>query len=202
MRKYLWVDVETTGLDPKINAPHQVAGEVVIDGISVETFNLKFCPREGAVIEPEALLKTFPDLTPKQAVDKVMSRKMLSKNAYSEFNYMMTRRVNKYDKDDKMVFCAYNAHFDAQFISDWYKGHGNKYFFGLCHGGAYFDPLTLALLVEMKAGKRIFKPNRKLATVCAHFGVDLSKAHDAEFDIKATREVGQILWKRLMGHDK
>lgn len=199
MEKFLWADVETTGLDPKINAPHQIAGELIINGISVEEFNFEFVPRDGAVIEPQALEKTFPDKSFEEAKDELMSRPMSSKQAYTEFNRMLCKHINKYEKADKAVFCAYNANFDAQMINQWYAGHGNKYFFGLCHGGAYMDPLILALFYEIKMGKKVFIPDRKLITVAKYLGVSLEKAHDALYDIRATREVGQKLWQMVVG---
>lgn len=193
MRKYLWCDVETGGLDPKESCVHQVAGEVVIDGVTVDSFNLKFqfCP--GVKIYKEAL--AVSDLTEEQ----VAARKVTSRRAYEIFNDTLCSHVNKYDKQDKFVFCAYNANFDAQFLNEWFNRHGNKYFFGLCHGGAYFDPLNLALLAEMKAGKKLFKPNRKLGTVAKYLGVPLDNAHDALADIRATREVGKKLWSMITG---
>jgi DNA polymerase-3 subunit epsilon len=193
MRKFLWLDCETTGLDPKINDIHQIAGQMVIDGITVDEFDLKFQPNNWDTVQPEAL--AVSGLT----IDDLRARTMTSKAAYKELNTRMCKRVNKYDNTDKFVFCAYNANFDAQFTNEWFNKHGNKYFFGLCHGGAYFDPLNLALLVEMKAGKKLFMPNRKLATVAAYYGVVLDNAHDALADIRATREVGKILWSVLMG---
>lgn len=199
MDKFLWADTETTGLDPVINALHQVAGELIIKGISVEEFDLKFQPRDGAVIEPDALSKTFPDMPFEEAKAELMARPMSSKDAYLEFNKMLCRHIDKYNKFDKAVFCAYNAHFDAQMINGWYNSHGNKYFFGLCHGGAYIDPLQMALMYEMKMGKQIFFPNRKLETVAKALGVSLEKAHDALHDIRATREVATILWKNIVG---
>lgn len=193
MNKFLWIDVETGGLDPKVNGPHQVAGQVVIDGITVDEFNLKFqfCP--GVKVEQDAL--DVSGLT----VDQVAARKMTSKQAYSELNRKLCSYVNKYDKQDKFVFCAYNANFDAQFIYEWFARHGNPYFFGLCHGGAYFDPLNLALLAEIKAKKKLFIPNRKLQTVADYLGIKLDNAHDALADIRATREVGTKLYSMIVG---
>jgi len=191
MEKFLWLDCETTGLDPKKNTVHQVAGEIVINGVSVEEFNLEMKPHDRAEIQKEAL--AVSNLT----VEQVMARKMTSGEAYRNFDRMLCRHVNKYDKEDKFVFCAYNSNFDAQFINEWYIKNKNKYFFGLCHGGAYFDPLQLALLLEIKSGKRLFRPNRKLATVAKYFNVPLDNAHDALADIRATREIAKILFERI-----
>lgn len=43
------------------------------------------------------------------------------------------------------------------------------------------------------ARKMPYLPNRKLGTVCAHFGIEMDKAHDALSDIRATREVAKSL---------
>lgn len=197
MQKFLWADVETTGLDPIKNAIHQVAGQIVILGEVVDEFDLKMRPHNGAEIEPDALAKTFPGMSFEEAKAELMARPLSSGQAYKELDKILCKHVDKYNKQDKMVFCAYNANFDAQHVNAWYNKNGNKYFFGLCHGGAYFDPLLLALLYEMKMGRRIFNPDRKLATVCEHFNVPLEKAHDALHDIRATRKVGQILWRLI-----
>lgn len=191
MRKFLWLDVETTGLDPKANTVHQVAGQIVINGRTEEEFNLQMVPMATKKVEKEAL--AVSSLT----IEEVNNRDLLSTEAYEQFNNMLCQYVDKYNKNDKFVFCAYNAGFDAGFMNEWYMDNGNQYFFGLCHGGAYIDPLQMALLAEIKAGKRLFLPNRKLATVAKALGVKLDNAHDALADIVATREVFKKLWKMV-----
>lgn len=190
MNKFLWVDVETTGLDPKKNTVHQVAGQIVTGGKIQESFNFKMRPHDGAEVLEEALAVSKLD------VNEVMARELTSYAAYKEFDKILCRYVNKYDKNDKFIFCAYNAQFDAQFIYEWYMRNGNKYFFGLCEGGAYFDPLQLAILIEIKKGMKLFTPNRKLETMAKHFGIVLD-AHDALADITATRQVAYNLWGML-----
>jgi len=192
MRKFLWGDCETTGLDPVINAPHQIAGIIVVEGVEMETFDLKFRPHPDAVIEDKALEKS--NITK----EELMARPMSSAEAQRKFDKIMTKYVDKYNKSDKMVLGAYNAYFDAQFMNEWYRKHNNNYFFGLVHGGAYFDPLQMALMYEIKMGRRIFQPDRKLATVYKTlFGEELVGAHDALIDIKATRKSAYELWGRM-----
>ena len=201
--KFLWADVETTGLNPEKNFVHQVAGQLIIDGVIVDTFDYKFRPFETPLME-DIPGKMAEEMTEALAVsgltiNDVMSRKKTSKDCYLEFDRMLRKHIDKFDKNDKAVIGAYNAGFDAQFLSSWYNNHGNKYFFGLCHGGAYFDPLQMALMLEIKKGKRLFFPNRKLPTMCEHFGIELSKAHDAAHDIAATRRLAGVLWHELFG---
>jgi DNA polymerase-3 subunit epsilon len=193
LKKYLFVDTETTGLDPKINDVHQIAGQIVIDGVTVEEFNYQFQPHSWDNVQEEAL--AVSGLT----VDDLKKRTMTSKKTYTEFNTLLCRFVDKYNKKDKFVIGGYNCNFDAGFINEWYIKHGNKYFFGLCHGGAYLDGLLLALMYEIKCGKVVFEPNRKLGTVAKHLGIELDNAHDALADIRATRQVIKTLWNRTMG---
>lgn len=44
MIKILFFDCETTGIDPKKNAIHQLSGIMDIDGIIKETFDYKIKP--------------------------------------------------------------------------------------------------------------------------------------------------------------
>ena len=52
-------------------------------------------------------------------------------------------------------------------------------------------------MAELKVGERMFTPNRKLGTVAKTLGVNLDNAHDALADIRATREVINILWSMV-----
>lgn len=192
MNKFLWIDVETTGLDPKINDPHQLAGFIMVDGVIKDEFNIECQPFDWSTVEDEALA-----ISGLERGD--LEGRMESVTAYESLNARLCKYVNKYDKKDKYVLAAYNANFDAQFVNSWFAKHGNPYFFGLCHGGAYFDPLTMALMAEVKAGKQLFFPNRKLEVVAKTLGVELGNAHNALADIRATREVAQKLWVMITG---
>lgn len=193
MKKFLFVDTETTGLDSKKNGVHQVSGILVIEGVDIKKFDFKFRPLPEEELEDDALMVS--GLTKQDIAD----RKMSSRDAYREFNALITSHVDKYNKEDKAIIAGYNCNFDSQFLNDWYAKHGNKYFFGLFHGGAYLDGLSLAVQLEIKSSKRIFRPNRKLATVAKELGVNLDNAHDAMADIEATREVIRKLWKMVVG---
>lgn len=191
MNKILFVDTETTGLDPKINGIHQIAGQIVISGKVVEEFDFKFRPLPTEKVEPAALAVSG------LIADDIANRPTDSKTVYAKFDAMLATHVNRYDKNDKFIIAGYNCGFDAGFINEWFRKHKNIYFFGLCHGGAYLDGLNLALLLEIKSGGRVFVPDRKLATVAKTLGIELEEAHDALADIRATRQVIRELWTRL-----
>lgn len=191
MNKFLFVDTETTGLVSDFHGIHQIAGMLIIDRKVEWEFDFKFRPLPIEMVDEKALEVsglTYSDIS---------SRERDSASVYEEFNSTMTKYINKYDKQDKAIIAGYNCHFDAGFLNDWYKKHGNKYFFGLFHGGAYLDGLGLAVQAEIKKGRRLFLPDRKLGTVAKALGVELDGAHDALNDIRATRKVINILWEMV-----
>ncbi len=192
MNKILFVDTETTGLISDFHGIHQMAGILIVDKVVVQEFDYKFKPLDKEMVDEEALKVsglTWSD---------IQARDLSSRDVYKQFNSMMTKYVDKYDKNDKCIIAGYNCNFDADFMNEWYKKHGNKFFFGLFHGGAYLDGLNLALLAEIRAGRRLFTPDRKLGTVAKTLGVKLEGAHDALNDIRATREVVNKLWRMVV----
>ena len=55
MNKVLFLDLETTGLNPKLNGVIQIAGLVEVDGIVVEEFSCNVAPFKNDKIDDKAL---------------------------------------------------------------------------------------------------------------------------------------------------
>ena len=53
--KLLFFDLETTGIKYWRNGVHQISGEIVIHGVTKESFNFNVCPHPQCEIEEEAL---------------------------------------------------------------------------------------------------------------------------------------------------
>ncbi len=53
--KLLFFDLETTGIKYWRNGIHQISGEIIIDGVTKESFNFNVCPHPQCEIEEEAL---------------------------------------------------------------------------------------------------------------------------------------------------
>ena len=49
--KLLFFDLETTGIKYWRNGVHQISGEIVIDGVTKESFNFNVCPLPQCEIE-------------------------------------------------------------------------------------------------------------------------------------------------------
>jgi DNA polymerase-3 subunit epsilon len=112
--------------------------------------------------------------------------------AFAELTQTLGRHCNKYDKADKFHLVGYNnAGFDNAFLRDWWA---DSYF------GSFFWADTIDVMVLASQACLHYRPtmpNFKLATVCAHFGVqaDPDRLHDAAYDVDLTRQ----LYAKLTG---
>ena len=181
MGKILWLDTETTGLEPQKNAIIQMAVLIEIEGKIKEELNLFLRPMDIDKVEQEALdihghtkekIWEFPP------PEKAMAR--LQKT--------MLNHVNKFDKSDKFVMAGYFVRFDMDFLRALFEKLGDKYF------GSWFFSVSYDVqnLVAERVARGFRAPNYKLETVCEQFGVKID-AHDALSDIKATRKLNLLL---------
>jgi DNA polymerase-3 subunit epsilon len=178
MVKMLWVDTETTGLDPVKNDIIQLAGIVEIDGVVKEEFNIKCQPFDYETISPQALE------TNKMNVEQL---KMFQapQIAYKQLVSILDKYVDKYNKADKFTPVGQNVQFDINFLRQFFVKNNNKFF------GSYVDYHSIDLMALSGfftiIGK--IKPeNLKLGTIAEIMKVEFN-AHDALEDIKATREI-------------
>lgn len=180
MTKLIYIDTETTGLDPKVSAITQLSG-VIRNGDAIEEFNFFMRPHPSAVVYKEALevqgrteeeVNAFPP-------DSI---------AYADFIALLERHCKKYDKQDKFFFIGFNAKFDADFIREWFLRNNDKYF-GSWFWNPPIDVMTIAAFALMD--RRQEMPNFKLKTVYEMLYPDDTeiKFHDAMDDIKATRRI-------------
>jgi DNA polymerase-3 subunit epsilon len=174
-RKILWLDTETTGLDPNRNDIWQLAALVEIDGVIVEEVDLKLAPISSAFIDAEALKMS------KHSIDDLMNLPS-AQVGMGKFKQVLGKYVNKFDKDDKFVVGGYCVNFDLDFLRSTFAKCGDKYF-GSWFFNAFIDVRSFVALLPTY-GMRF--DNFKLVTLCADLGIQL-KAHDALEDIKATR---------------
>jgi DNA polymerase-3 subunit epsilon len=177
MSKQIFIDVETTGVDPIQHGLVQVAGAIVIDGKLKESFNYFMCPPSDKTFEVRALEVIGMDM-------KKIETFQSSAKAYSEFHSMLRRYVNKYDKTDKFHFIAYNSPFDVGFIRQWFLDNLDKYF-----GSMFWTPdiCVMRLAGHYLQDQREKLKNFKLSTVCEFLDIKADgKLHDAMIDIELT----------------
>jgi len=187
--KFIYIDVETTGIECPESGLVQLAGAVEIDGEVVEHFDFHIRPFPNDVVSDEALAVnglTREDLARYEAPRRVLEKFLL----------LLGKYVDRYDRADKFHFVAYNAVFDAEHLRAWFEKNGDRYF------GSWFwhpplDVMAMAALVLM--GHRHSMENFKLPTVARALGFDVDdyKMHDAQYDVSLTRELFQHLLGRI-----
>jgi len=184
--KIFWLDVETTGLDPKRNDIVSLAGIIEIDGKIMEEFQFNIQPFNWDNIDISAL--KINGFTIEQ-----LKKFMTPREAYIKLTRYLGKYVNKYNRNDKFQFGGYNNDFDIKFMAEFFKKCGDKYF-GSWIDYHRLDPQVLLQFLHLK--KDIELSNYKLETVAKYFGIPLN-AHDALNDIKATREIVYKLIPRI-----
>ena len=176
--KLLFLDTETTGLDPDKNAVIQIAGVVEINGEVKEEFNFKCKPLEDDEVELQALdvqkltveeLELYPE----------------SKPVYEQFSKMLDSYVDRYNKADKFYMVGQNTKFDYDFLNSWFKKHGDRFLYSRINYHL-IDIMQMSAMFKLAGLMEI--PNLKLETIAKYFKIPLD-AHKAENDVKATREV-------------
>lgn len=191
MSKLFFYDLETTGTNPGRHGIHQISGEIVIDGKTVETFDFKVQPNPKAQIEDAAL-----------AVGGVTREQIMAYppmgQVYTQLVTMLAKYVNKYDKTDKFHLVGYNNRgFDDNFFRGFFLQNGDK-FFGSFFWADSIDVLVLAS--TFLADHRAELQNFKLATVADFLGIDTTagKLHDASFDIFVTKAVFDFIMSKFI----
>jgi len=183
--KILYFDVETTGLSVWHHDIIQFAALVEINGALEEEVNFKMQPLDLDNIDPKAVEVHGMDRD-------FLSQQQTAREGYGKILSLLDRFIDRYNKLDKFYAAGFNVGFDVKFLSKMFYKHNNK-FFGSYFFGAKLDPYQLIAFVDVKKGE----PQHRytLATLASRFGISL-QAHDALSDIKATRELTQILMKR------
>jgi DNA polymerase-3 subunit epsilon len=186
--KYFYCDLETTGLDHKLNGVWQLAYQIWVDGAEMERGKFEMQPVKGKLVSNEALETCGITMEHLRGLEPPAK-------FYHKLKQTLGRHVDKFDKKDKAWFVGYNANFDAQFVRRWFEDHGDKYF-----GSWFWYPiLDVAVLGGfVLAGERGQLENFKLGTLCTHLGIEFDEdaAHDAQYDIDMTRQAFEALHAR------
>lgn len=186
MSKVIWIDTETTGLDPKIHGLREVGFLIEIDGLIVEEGHLHI---NTLTYKNERYISKY--VSENFGVYEVsLAFNESSQEQLVKFERIMNKYVNINDKS-KFQMAGFNVSFDYEFIKEWFSDTD-----GLMRGfNAYFGYQKLDVLELVRHLKylNLFKTkNNKLETLCNHFDVDIN-AHQALSDIQATKILHQVL---------
>lgn len=186
LKKILWFDTETTGIDKGCDIV-QMAGIVDIDGQAVEEFDITSRPFPDTVITEEALKIT------RKTREQIMAYQE-PVDAMIKLEAIFAKYISKFDRNDKFLLAGHNMGFDFEKLIAFFEKNNNTYLGSWIQFGRKFD--TLAVIHAMQvAGVMPVIPNNRLETIAGIMKIDLSQAHDAMSDIRATRAIG----RRLIG---
>lgn len=185
--KTLFIDLETTGLSSHRNSIIELAA-ILEEGNEVKEVYHKYC-------KPETRPADFDKITGITGItwDFLEKHGIPEKILYNSFLSFLDKYIDKFDKKDKLVFCAYNARFDESFLRELFKRHDNSYY------GAYFYPGTLDIMTTLNfciRHKMIDTPlGFKNADTAAHLGIKFDKKllHSAIEDIRLSKKIQETL---------
>lgn len=191
--KFIWCDTETTGLDPENSAPFQIAF-IFVSNTKLNGQSVKEESERIFYLNPFDI----PGIEYSEETGKVHGYSKAVIESF-ESSAVVVKKIDEFLKDsvefrqhERMFFTGYNGTFDFNHLSKLFERHGLNF-------EQYFQKQKLDVFEQVKkAGEKKvlpYLPNRKLTTIAEHLHVNLSNAHDAMGDIKATREVAKSLAK-------
>lgn len=179
MIKNLYLDLETTGVDPSVCAIIQMALIVEIDSDTKESLDIIIRPFEGCKIEPGALAMND--------IPKATAEGLLYAQAYKALLMTMEQYVDKYNKTDKFNLIGYNIGFDDRFLREMWSRMKDVYY----NSWFWWPPLDVAVLAaQYLRHERRRLENFKLSTVAQYLDIKREgDAHDALSDIRLTKAI-------------
>lgn len=185
--KTCWIDVETTGTEPATNTIIELAA-LYENGQQKSIFHVYILPDS----HPDDF-DTIEELTG-ITWEYLEQNGITEKEGYKQFTTWLAQYIDKYNKEDKAIFAAYNARFDNDFIRELFKRNNDNYF------GSWFYSASLDIMgtvIQCARFEIIPVPdNFKNVTICESFGIE-HKAHNAIDDIKASR-LAQLKMESLL----
>lgn len=182
--KTIWIDTETTGLDPVRHDIWQLAYILTDSGKELCRNIIECKPYAPWAADPDAL-RIGVTASGKSIADVAATDYLLFEHpaiAFQAFKKDLSRFIDKYDTADKAAVGGYNVVFDLNFLSWWAKKSLD------CYGiGSFTDYSVLDAAPMMRVMRRlkyIDIENTKLCTVAKHYNIALDMAHNALSDVE------------------
>lgn len=179
--KLAFIDTETTGVDPKVNDIWQLGVILDIDGQEVarELFECK--PFNMAAVSPEALAVSGVTM---EYLEKLQQPYQM----FYSLRNLLSKYVNKYDKNDNFKIVAFNTPFDKDFLYNFFSKCGDSYFHSL-FAKPFVDLLNFFRIPYCLEQFNPMPANLKLQTLTEYFSITHDQAHNALSDASAVRDI-------------
>ena len=192
MKKVLWLDVETTGLDCKKHGLREVGFIIEIDGVEVDKGVFKINPftytTKDVEIDAYALEISKVSIEDLESYDR-------ANYCFKELMKKLVKYVNVNDKNDCFVIAGYNTAFDIGFIKEWFKEMGLlDSYKDLFH---YKSLDVFSIVFALRHIGLNSAENDKLETMCNYFDIQID-AHNALSDIEATKKLYELICEKFI----
>ena len=192
MKKVLWLDVETTGLDCRKHGLREVGFIIEIDGVEVDKGVFRINPftytTKDVEIDDYALEISGVSIEDLESYDS-------SSYCFKELMNKLVKYVNVNDKNDCFVIAGYNVAFDIGFIKEWFKEMGlQDSYKDLFH---YKSLDVFSIVFALRHIGLNSAENDKLETICNYFGIEI-EAHNALSDIEATKKLYELICEKFI----
>ena len=178
----VWVDTETTGLDPVDSAPFEIALLVYQGAILMAEQVFHLNPLDDEVVIHQSALD----------VNGATEEQIRSFSPAAEVIPQIVEFLKPHCPPEKFVFGGYNAPFDY--------GHVGGIFFR--HGvliSGYFNGQLIDVLELVKKAKSMglikATTDNKLTTITEALSIPHDNAHSAMADIRATRRLYEYIYQ-------
>lgn len=187
MKKILYLDTETTGLNPKVHDVVQIAGIVEINGRMIKEFSFHCQPFDFSTIQPTALKVNKLTMQDLKSFDPPIV-------AVAKFIACISEYVDRYEPSDKFVIAAHNSQFDYNFVKNWWQKAETKIPFHSFFSKNTID--TLAISKTLIENGYIGTKSAKLESLAGHYNLSYGErgAHDALADTRVMRD----LYKKIL----
>ena len=192
MKKVLWLDVETTGLDCRKHGLREVGFIIEIDGVEVDKGVFKINPftytTRDVEIDDYALEISKVSIEDLESYDRVSY-------CFKELMKKLVKYVNVNDKNDCFVIAGYSVAFDIGFIKEWFKEMGLlDSYKDLFH---YKSLDVFSIVFALRHIGLNSAENDKLETMCNYFDIEI-EAHNALSDIEATKKLYELICEKFI----
>ena len=185
MKKILFIDTLTTGMNTERCAIYRLGGIYTEDGVEKERIDLKVRPFENARINDQSLWIGRVDRS-------IVLTHQRQDEAFAVFAEFLGRHVDIRNAYDKIYLAGFNiSAFDVPFIWEWFRRNGNERFRDYFHM-QNIDLISIAAfgLMDQRRGMNDFK----LESVARELGIDTGDGDTCDC-LQNARTALEIFWK-------